>query len=71
MSETVVMCQNCGKRPGTTRYVADGGVMALVHGGYAWWCLLCCLDAQIAYAEERAAALPELREQRRELEERS
>lgn len=38
-----------------------------VHGGGLRWCEPCCLSVQIAHAEERAEALPELRRRLAEL----
>lgn len=53
-------CAHCGERPATERW---GDALALTHGGAQLWCKVCVLEAQIAHAEERAAALPELRKQ--------
>ena len=52
-------CQNCGKRPGTTKWVGEGGTMALIHGMYSWWCGICCVEAQLDYARKQAALIPE------------
>ncbi len=59
-------CKNCGDREASVKWTGDGGVLALVHGAWQPWCSICVLKTQIEHAEERAAALPELR---RELEE--
>lgn len=53
------VCPKCNEREGTIRW---GDALAITHGGAQWWCLVCALQAQINHAEERAAALPELRE---------
>lgn len=52
------MCANCWKEPGTERW---GDALAFSHGFEVLWCKRCVLTTQIAHAEERAAALPELR----------
>lgn len=52
------LCASCHKREGT---LAWGDALALTHGFAARWCEVCALTAQIAHAEERAAALPGLR----------
>lgn len=54
-------CANCKERVGTIKWVGDSGALALSHGFYEMWCEVCALKEQIRYAEERAAALPELR----------
>jgi hypothetical protein len=53
-------CANCHQRPATERWTSEGGTLALVHGGIEFWCKPCCLQAQLDYARERAAAIPEL-----------
>jgi hypothetical protein len=54
-------CENCGERPGTRKWLGEGGAVDLVHGFYSMWCEVCVLKEQIKHAEERAAALPEMR----------
>lgn len=56
-------CANCGKRPGTIQWVGEGGALALTHGWYAMWCEVCCLEAQIKYAEDLTAKIPTLKEE--------
>lgn len=51
-------CANCKKREGTVKW---GDALSLSHGFAQMWCHVCALEAQIAFAEERAEALPELR----------
>lgn len=53
-------CANCKVNEGTLNW---GDALAFTHGFSQRWCEGCALDAQIAHAEERAALLPELREQ--------
>jgi hypothetical protein len=55
-------CQNCNERDATQTWVGEGGVMAWTHGMYQYWCELCCTQAQLKYAEEAAARIPELKE---------
>lgn len=55
-----MICQNCSQREGTVKW---GDILAVTHGFGQMWCLRCVLEAQIAHAEERAAALPDLRAQ--------
>jgi hypothetical protein len=52
-------CANCGEREGTEKWTESS--VALAHGMYVMWCEPCVLKGQIKHAEERAAALPELR----------
>lgn len=62
-----VTCENCGKREATQTWVGAGGVMGWVHGMGADWCEICCIEAQIEYAEEAAARIPELKRKRASL----
>lgn len=61
-------CQNCGLRPPTNRYSETGGALAFNHGFFAWWCEECILERQIAYAKERAMALPGLEKRLKDLQ---
>lgn len=63
------LCANCGEREGTQKWVANGGVMDLIHGFYEMWCEVCCLTKQIEFAEERAAEIPVMRARLKELTE--
>ena len=63
-----VLCQNCKLRPGTETWVADAGVLGLLHGMHQRWCSLCVVKEQLKYAREKAAAIPALEQQLRELE---
>ncbi len=45
-------------RPGTNNWVGDGGMLAFTHGWTQKWCDVCCLEAQLAHAYERAAEIP-------------
>lgn len=58
--ETPVLCTVCGLRPGTEKWVGEGGVLGLVHGMYSMRCQVCVLEEQLAYARGRAAAIPQL-----------
>ena len=53
-------CQQCGLRDGTERWVGSGGVLAYVHGAGVWWCQHCVVEAQLTYARELAATIPDL-----------
>ena len=55
-----MICQHCGQRPATRVWVGKGGLLAYVHGAVANWCERCVVAAQLDYARERAAAVPEL-----------
>ena len=57
---TVHWCQNCLIRPATLTWGGEGGTLALVHGMSVRWCEYCVTEAQLAYARERAAAIPDL-----------
>jgi hypothetical protein len=65
--EEELVCENCGKRKATQTWVGEGGTLAWVHGGGSDWCEYCCIEAQLKYAEEAAAKIPELKEKLREL----
>lgn len=54
------LCLNCGKRPGTVRWVGDGGAIALVHGMYSMWCPRCCAREQLRHAIGAARRIPRL-----------
>jgi hypothetical protein len=58
------LCERCQKRPATETW---GDAFVVAHGGGLRWCLPCCLETQIAHAEERAEALPEMRRRLAEL----
>lgn len=55
------MCENCGVRPATTKWVGAGGALALAHGFEKDWCDQCVLRAQIEHCEAMATLLPGLR----------
>lgn len=61
------LCANCGEREGTIQWLGQGGMLALTHGFYSMWCEVCATRAQLVYAEERAAAIPELQRKLQEL----
>lgn len=54
------LCTNCHARPGTLAWVGEGGALAYVHGLSRLWCEPCIVKAQLDYALDRAAAVPEL-----------
>ncbi len=60
-------CENCHKRIATTKWVGEGSMMDFVHGGYEEWCEICCLRAQIVYAEKHKNDLRELKEKLKKL----
>ena len=64
----LVSCTECGAKEHLMRWT-EGDALALVRGTFSWRCEKCCLVAQIAHAEERAAALPALRKRLKEIEE--
>ena len=54
-------CVNCGKHPGTVKWLGENaGAIDLIHGFYQWWCRRCALEAQLAYARKQAARIPDL-----------
>lgn len=57
-AQALPLCEQCGERLGTEKW---GDALALTHGGTQMWCKVCVLEAQVAHAEERSLALPELR----------
>ena len=54
------LCQNCRLRPGTETWVGELGILAAIRGMAVQWCKICCLEAQLLHAQERARAIPEL-----------
>lgn len=52
-------CQKCGIGEGTQTW-CESGAIGYVHGLSQQWCDRCVLTTQLAYARERAAAIPEL-----------
>jgi len=61
-------CANCKTRKATMDWVGEGGVLAWTHGMYTRWCEYCATEAQLKYARERAAAIPELEAKLKALE---
>lgn len=61
------ICQRCQQRPATLNWVADGGVMAYVHGMTQRWCERCAVSEQLVYATKIAATIPNLKERLRQL----
>lgn len=55
-----VLCDNCKKNEGTIQWVGEGSVLDAVHGFYVMWCEICCLEAQIKHAKERADEIPNM-----------
>ena len=53
-------CVNCRKRPATVKWVGTGGALALIHGMYSWWCDVCAVEAQLAYAKEQRRSIRKL-----------
>lgn len=64
------ICTNCKKRLATTAWTGHEGIMAAVHGNFTFWCGLCSTISQLAFAKERAAAIPELEAQIKALQEK-
>ena len=55
-------CRCCNKRKAAISWVGEGSILDVVHGAERIpWCEICCLEAQIQYAEEFASKLPGLR----------
>ncbi len=54
------ICENCGERPATCKWVGEGGGMAAVHGMASNWCELCALKAQLEYARAMVSRIPRL-----------
>jgi hypothetical protein len=53
------ICAKCSERAATEWWSPDG-VMAVVHGMCAAWCLACCLTEQLAHARKVADKIPQL-----------
>ncbi len=60
MTAPETMCANCKQRPGTKKWVGEGGALALSHGFYAMWCEVCVLTAQLEHARSRVAEIPKM-----------
>lgn len=52
-------CSNCKKHKATIRWVGEGGMLAFTHGCWSPWCECCELKAQLEYAKELSASIPE------------
>ena len=52
------LCQNCGKRKATIKWLGHGSSMDLIHGNYQIWCKVCVLEYQIKYNKEQLKDLP-------------
>lgn len=63
----ISMCEKCGVRPGNKTWVGESGGLAWAHGLTRLWCERCCVEAQLTYARERAARIPELEQRLRAL----
>ena len=63
-----MLCQNCGKRPGTEKWVGTGGVIGLIHGCYQMWCERCCIEAQLEHARKAARSVRKLERRLAELD---
>lgn len=61
------VCAKCGRRPAEVDWTGDGGVVGWIHGTHERRCMICCLEAQIEYAEGRVRALPQLKKELEEL----
>lgn len=62
-----MLCQNCNKREETENWVGDGGTLAFIRGYTEKWCKICCLEAQLKHAKERADAIPHIEKELNEL----
>ncbi len=56
-----VSCKNCDERPATCWWTGELGADAANRGYAMPWCKLCALRAQLDHAEQRAAAITELK----------
>lgn len=61
------LCQRCFENGATKKWLGDGGVLALVHGGGKDWCERCVVEEQTVHARERAVELAALEEKLIEL----
>ncbi len=62
-------CENCHDRISTVWWVGEGGGLAYAHGMKAAWCERCCVEAQLKYAQDAAARIPDLEKKLAELSE--
>lgn len=53
-----LVCLYCNKRPATLHF---GDMLSFTHGGVQNCCEVCSVVMQLEHAEERAAAIPELK----------
>ena len=60
-------CEFCNKRPATSWWVGDGGIMSFVHGGGIGACERCCTEEQLKHARAAAERIPELERKLAEL----
>lgn len=61
------LCENCGKREATIKWVGSGGYTDLAHGYWSPWCEQCSIEAQIEHIKKRMADLPGLEKRLAEL----
>jgi hypothetical protein len=54
------LCGQCKKERPCHKYSHSGGVMEVMHGIYNFLCEQCITENQIAFAKERAEAIPDL-----------
>jgi hypothetical protein len=62
-----MVCQNCNCREATENWVGEGGDLAYVHGMFYKWCKICCVEAQLKHARERAESIPVLEKELNDL----
>lgn len=67
MREPSGVCVRCQKRPGTTIWIGEGGVMDYIHGGGVPYCQRCVVECQLEYARKLTATIPDLERQLAEL----
>lgn len=60
-------CCVCQKRPATSWWAAEGGILAHIHGMSEARCELCCVEEQLKFAEEAAGRVESLRRKRQAL----
>ena len=61
------VCVHCNKRPATTNWVGNGGILEYSHGMYERWCDHCCTFEQLKAARKAAKQIPTLEKRLKKL----
>jgi hypothetical protein len=54
------LCQRCGVHRAMVNWAGTEGILGVLHGHHEEWCACCAVRAQLDYAREIAARIPDL-----------